>query len=115
MVGEGREAQGHQEHERHEDHRGVAGLEGAAADVAAHHGRGQGPAEHDGQGPSPGPGAQVEIDVERAPGHAEQAQPDQGEIESARARPWLVAPPANEVTALTMAAKSAGLAHGVPV
>ncbi len=33
----------------------------------------------------------------------------------ARARPWLVAPPANDVTALTMAAKSAGLAHGVPV
>ena len=33
----------------------------------------------------------------------------------ARARPWLVLPPANEATALTMAAKLAGVAHGVPV
>ena len=33
----------------------------------------------------------------------------------ARARPWLVLPPANEDTALTMAAKLAGVAQGVPV
>ncbi len=33
----------------------------------------------------------------------------------ARARPPLVPPPANEATALTMAAKLAGVAHGVPV
>ena len=33
----------------------------------------------------------------------------------ARARPWLVLPPAKEDTALTMAAKLAGVAHGVPV
>ena len=33
----------------------------------------------------------------------------------ARARPWLVLPPANEATALTMAAKLAGVAQGVPV
>ncbi len=33
----------------------------------------------------------------------------------ARARPWLVLPPANDDTAFTMAAKLAGVAQGVPV
>ena len=33
----------------------------------------------------------------------------------ARARPWLVLPPAKDDTAFTMAAKLAGVAHGVPV
>ena len=33
----------------------------------------------------------------------------------AKARPWLVLPPAKEATALTMAAKVAGVAQGVPV
>ncbi len=57
------------------------GLEGAAADVAPDHGHGQGPHRHDGQAPPLGPGPEVEHDVSDAPGHAEQAEAGQGEVE----------------------------------
>ena len=42
-------------------------------------------------------------------------RPNRAKKSSASPRPWLVLPPANDATALTMAAKVAGVAQGVPV